>query len=72
MRRDADNDDSSLHLNDNDSQTDDYLTVNVLSKANVFLMGYAQDGNLEDSLTELSADDIDKFFQRKSLSSQVQ
>lgn len=72
MRRDADNDDSSLHLNDNDSQTDDYLTVNVLNKANVFLMGDAQDGNLEDSLTELSADDIDKFFQRKSLSSQVQ
>src|SRR6218665_1585877 len=63
VRRDADSNDDSLGLplDDNDSQSDDYLTVNVLSKAHVFL----KDADIAqaDSLTELSADDIDTFFE---------
>src|SRR6218665_2540380 len=63
VRRDADSNGDSLGLplDDNDSQSDDYLTVNVLSKAYVFL----KDADIAqaDSLTELSADDIDTFFE---------
>jgi len=38
VRRDADNDDNGLLLDDNDSQSDDHLTFNVLNKAHGFLM----------------------------------
>jgi len=61
--RDAETDDNGL-LPD-DSQFDEYLTVHLLNNAHVFLTDAdkAQDGSLEDSLTELSADDIDKFLE---------
>jgi len=49
VRRDSDKDDNGLFLDD--SQSDDYLTVNVLNKAHVFVMD--ADSAQDDSLTEL-------------------